>query len=310
MNYKEIVGSCKKALKKAGLLKTAQDLAELLDHPLLAYPTGDKIDNWEVRRTATMREGVFNFLCSTFANASIRLPDLEPQFYESLLVSEAEKGDLEEADRVRAHVTSQITGAAQGDVPVAQALMLITKAVPQCFKSYGSLDRKTITAKLNQILVAIGREPIRPDWSKIPVPGAREQAKAKRPIRIAIVDDEAESIVKTFVALAGWPGVNIIPIHYVRDTSNKPAKEALMLQLAERVFAEDPHIVLMDEGLINFEGSELIPFMCKLIEKPPLFVANTGGLDNKLREVGAFPNCDKGKRIGPVAQAISHLELE
>ncbi|HEY4511580.1 MAG TPA: hypothetical protein VJH55_01945 [Candidatus Paceibacterota bacterium] len=77
---------------------------------------------------------------------------------------------------------------------------------------------------------------------------------------------------------------------------------------AEEILALKPDIVLMDQGLIDFDGSDLVRCIRTMSSKQPYYVANTGGSDRELRNEGAFTNCDKGKNLVGVMQAIECLK--
>ncbi len=306
--YTAIVTTHADKLNDSGLFKTASDLASLLDNPLFAYPKGKQVDRYSLQCVAKIREQIYHNLCALFTESSLPLPPLEQEFYTSLLALKNEEKDVAEARRIKEHVNNEVNGSRSPDLLICQAIAVMLEAFPECTGQWGSVSKKNLVAKLNSILVPLGCKPVRPDYGSYKKNKGRTM-KAPNSTRIMVVDDSVEEIAKTLRALAGWEKVTLIPFHYRRTVSEKKLNlDSQMRQTALEILEQKPHVVLMDEGLIDFDGSELIPVIQALTEKPPLFVANTGGSDDKQRRVGAFPNCNKGEKLAPVAQAIEALE--
>jgi len=309
--YKRLVARHKRALQTAGLLKTASDIASLLDDPIFGYPTGEKIDNWTIQHVAETREGMFHILSSAFASASVPLPPLEPQFYESVLAEKAGDEEIAETERISKHVSVQ-TGKGKETLGTAlcDTLCLALRAFPKCCNRFSGITKRQLVAKLNQQLLADGREPVRPDYASLKKNGVGSMPVPARNVNLVIVDDSTEDAAKTLKALVGWKNITLIPYHHARPeySGEKLAKEVRMKAVAERVLALNPDVIVMDQGLDNdFKGSELISVIRALAPRSPVFIANTGGEDEELRNAGAFPNCNKGEKLGPVAQAIESL---
>ncbi len=310
--YNKIVQFHSKALKKAGMHKLTIDMASLLDHPDLGYPIGEKIDNFDVRRCAEIREKMYHVFCAPFANLALPLPPLERQFYEAVLSSDADEIDITEAKRINDHLSQACIKKGKGNVPneLCNALGIIIETFPSYLRC-GVLDRRILVAKMNQLLIQDGYDPVRPDYKAMKNHGASKMRAPTIHMRILVVDDDAAELAKTCTAIAGWNNVTIIPhLHrragYTSSDVDMDKCEKLKL-IAELVLAKKPDIILMDQGLDeNVDGSELI-LVIREKAAAVIFVANTGGMDEQLRNAGAFPNCRKGEELRPVAQAMKTI---
>lgn len=308
--YANLVKRHSRSLKTAGLHKTASDVALLLDHPIFGYPTGEKVDSYALSHRAKIREEMYDILCSAFASISLPLPPLEPEFYESVLKDEVEEKNATEAKRIRGHLTSQI-GKSKNTVSVSlcNSISTVMETFPSCL-GWGSLDKRTLVAKLNQLLIADGCEPVRPDYSVWKNNGASAMDAPAKNVRILIIDDDTTDLAKTVKALVGWKNVTLVLMKYNRrnrsDAKVEPSE--MMRTTAQTIVSEKPDVVLMDQGLdTDMEGSQLIPVIRELAPNIR-YVANTGGQDTEQRNVGAFPNCNKGEKLQPIAQAIKDLK--
>lgn len=307
--YANLVKRHARSLKTAGLYKTASDIAFLLDHPIFGYPTGEKVDSYALSSRAKIREEMYDIFCSAFASISLPLPPLEPEFYESVLKDEVEEKNAVEAKRIAGHVASQVEKSKDAaSAALRDSISQVIQAFPSCL-GWGSLDKRTLVAKLNQLLIADGCEPVRPDYSVWKKNGASEMAAPKKSVRILVIDDDTADLAKTLKRLAGWQNATLVPLKYNRRERNGP-KLSIAEELnaaAKAVIAENPDVVLMDQGLdTDLEGSNLIPVIRELAPNIR-FVANTGGMDTEQRNAGAYPNCNKGEKLHPIAQAIESL---
>lgn len=307
--YANLVKRHARSLKTAGLYKTASDAASLLDHPIFGYPTGDKVDSYTLQSRAKIREEMYDILCAALAKSSVPLPPLEPEFYECMLKEKAEEKHEAEAKRIAAHIGAENGAGSTGSAALRSSIAAIIAAFPDCMGDFSRLDKRTLVAKLNQSLIADGREPVRPDYSGWKQNGASEMAAPPKPVRIAVLDDDTADLAKTLRRLVGWTKATLVPIKYERPGYGSPKQDraARMEKAVCAVLDAKPDVVLMDQGLDNdFEGSDIIPL---IREKAPniRFVANTGGTDEKQSAVGAYPNCNKGEKLHPIARAIEAL---
>ncbi len=111
-----------------------------------------------------------------------------------------------------------------------------------------------------------------------------------RTARVLIVDDGLEELVRTASSFIGWPNLEF------RFLYHRPARsmgESTAKVLHDIVF-EYPDIVLMDQGLGDLAGYEIVRLL-RQVGCAMIFVANTDSDDeSRMLEVGCLPNCRKG----------------
>lgn len=293
------------------MLKVASDLARLLDDAIMAYPVAKPGDEYSMKQRAVLRGEVYHELCAAFAKASVPLPPLEPEFYETVLKTATDTDAIAEGDRLVKHINKQVKGAPGGFNASLGFMVAVIETFRVIFE-WNGLDKEYSIAKINQELVMSGLEPYRPDYSTMKFGVARDMPTPSRPVRVVIVDDDVQEIVKTARRLAGWPEIEFGWALYHRSLAERalPKKFERMAGLVEVIFATKPDVVLMDEGIDNdFKGSDLVKFVMADTSNTTVFVANTGGDDADLRRAGAFPNCNKGERPKAVASALDHAGL-
>jgi hypothetical protein len=307
--YAALVAVHKKSLQKSKLIKFATDVAILLDNSLFSYPSGDE-DGYSVRRMAKIREKLYDALCGILTHSSLPLPPLEPEFYQSQLKRQVQEMEQTEVRRITNYVLLEQMGewTNSESKEICLAISLVMKAMPFCV-GWSHLDKDTLVAKINQLLIENGRQPVRPDYSTWKPSVTSEFKKPSRAINIVIVDDEIDKIADTALALAGWNGVTAKIYYHDRNRKRdgKLGKDALMSIMADEIRALKPDVVIMDQGLDNeIYGNQLITFM--VASSPELvFVANTGGDDRELRQAGAYPNCNKGEKLRYVVSAVESI---
>lgn len=306
--YQNLVKLNSATLKSARVYKTVVDLAVLLDHPTFGYPTGPKVDSYVLSGVANIREGLYHTLCSLFTKALLPLPSLEPEFYESALSDAVRDEDRAETNRITEHVRLQI-GNQRGTAEDAlcRSICDVIKAFPDCAGSWGGITNRKFVAKLNQLLIVSGHKPVRPDYSSWKNECASKMPAPSKTVRIMVVDDDVQELVKTLKALCGWKKVTLVPYKFNRGQTYPPSTN-VMETIAKSILNGKPDIILMDQGLDNdLKGSDLVTVI-RGLAPTVRFVANTGGSENELCAAGTYSNCNKGEKLWPVGEAIRSIE--
>jgi len=305
MNYTLFTAKNMLKFDSKGLLKVAEDIATLLDHPILE---ANEIDD----RKAEMREAVFHDFCAICVQADIPVPELEPILYEAHLtkVSANEtEAHREKIDILSAHIRSQLLDDSSEKNMIMSCVTILT-AFPSLNSRFGNITSKQLEAFINSLLVKLGKKPIRPNYNDRKVQMATEQVGPGKPTKILIFDDSKDEIVRTARAFVGWKNIETEFLHY--DTARSYSElsgEPLNVELkktADVILSTKSKIVLMDQGLMKINGSDLTRVLLSMPDAP-IVVANTGGSDDKLRQAGAFANCDKGSNLQGVKEAIGML---
>jgi CheY-like chemotaxis protein len=151
-------------------------------------------------------------------------------------------------------------------------------------------------AVVNRALLNLGKEPFRflPELRLPP-----EDLVPERELSVLIVDDKAEDIFKTALALAGWPKLKVFWEHQDTKMSFDPTdeqKEQELDRLCKAILARQPDIILMDQGLRGVNGSDLVPHVLKGLP-PVVIIANTGGGTDELHAAGAISSASKGEKM-------------
>lgn len=312
MNYTKLVLDHKAVLKKAGFLKLAQDLASLLDGPDFTDCMNDDTPSYDKRRAVDLRDELFNPFCAIFAKVGLELPSLEISHFR-LFPEEISERDKAETDRIVRHLRAQNHKCPQADKGVLEGLEVVFGTYSQLASEYGSVRKSDLIKLANRILLSNGLEVVRPDYSTWqPGPALGMEAPAKS-ARVLVFDDDKSEIGRTLLGLVGWPRLELVACLYERTERvgrSQEAKQKAMKDSALKIISLDPDVVLMDQGLIDFEGSELIPVIQEVARREVTFVANTGGEDDKLRKVGAWPNCNKGKNLDGLRGALRSLQVK
>lgn len=291
-SYLKLVKANEKKLDDVGLDKAAADVARLLDNPIFAM-TAKNRDECGVPEG---RQRAFDVLCAMLTRAGVDLPPLEIELVKAFLPTKPEKDDkrysANAVDHVKRVCADKLSVAAE-ILPLAKALGVFT-----CTSPGGEIDGNGLTALINLRLMEKGLEPFRPDYAGMQLETATECLVPVRPVRVVIVDDARDDLLRTALALAGWPRVETV-LYRHDDDSGVSIKTT-----AKRVAALKPDVILMDEGLgLDFSGHDLVPVIHDLVPHAQ-FVANTGGSPDKLNAVGAMGNCRKGQSLREVDAAI------
>lgn len=293
---RKIGESLEKDLDKfGGRAKLAADLAALLDGGLLDPAKGQS--------AARARQDVLGRLRALCLDAGVTPPPGEPETVRAL-IPEAKEEVREEARRI-----SELIGAAVDGRPGTEAvrdlagLGRVIRLLPALLERFGD-SRQTLTASADLLLMSLGLEPLPPGDDRTPEPAPLPEPA--RPLKVLIVDDGLEEIVRTFRALAGAPGLAVGALQVDIDWGSD--RETALRQTAEAVLAAKPDIVLMDQGMPVISGSELIGAIRGLPAGDGIvFVGNTGGSPDELNDAGAIGNCDKGRHLSPVVRAINRF---
>lgn len=298
------------AAKLGDVLKVAADLAMLLDHEILSAATiaGQKFGT---DRLALVRLEVLDDLGVLCFKQGVPVPELEPEILELCrpkstdekhselihgLVRDARrsvggrkpKSDAKRDLLVMAHCLELMPGLARSDAELL------------CFK-----------AMFNALLLQLGLPTLRVDFAARKVTNALDRM-APRPLRVVIVDDDVNEIVRTVRNLAGWPCLQFDPLHFRPncDRWNCPSEKVaeIVRAAAQTIVDRRPDIVVMDEGLPISNGGEIIKAVKALKPESKMqFVGSTGGSGDQLKAAGALLNLEKGGNPGILEQAIWRL---
>lgn len=285
------------------------DLASLLDNVLFQLD-GIK-DGYQCTEMAALREEVFHDFCALCVRAGISVPAME----ETLIAAQAPTADekTRESHAVRVKIFIEPVLGKVGRKVSAKAK--VVRALAESFTNlpslsgYSGVSGKQLECVINQMLIALGLEPVRPDYQSRNVKTVNGQRRSEK--KVVIVDDDRKEMLKTARALAGWEGLNV-SFHHCEPSGDRWSmtsgeRQEELSRAAQAVVELKPDIVLVDQGLGSFEGDDLVRKIREICpNSSPIFVANTGGSDDKLRAAGALENCDKGRRIDSVTRAVCY----
>ncbi|OGY90933.1 MAG: hypothetical protein A3B31_01875 [Candidatus Komeilibacteria bacterium RIFCSPLOWO2_01_FULL_53_11] len=294
--------------------KAARDLCLLLDSSDLRVEG----EAYAAQSKAAMRGQVFDAFCHLCEKAGVEKPALEQELYLPYVPTESTSEEVAEKSRrvqeITDFVDAQLGGITDGEKKrtleiITKFMMLFAAKFTEGEGYSHGIETKEILAFLNKELVDVGLQPVRPKYGEKKLSFALEEQPPTKEARVLVVDDEMTEVVKSMVRIAGWQNVKIDYFHYRRDYHRKDAaaKGQALTTLIEEILAKNPTVILMDQGLdSDLEGSQLIG----LLRKDPrakniTFVANTGGIDRGLREVGAYENFAKGRELGGLRRAIA-----
>lgn len=298
--------------KGVGLFKLALDLAEMLDDQALTIDLS-KGDSYSWTNLAEMREPIFEDFCTICCHAGAPVPLLEQGLYKVHLPTKEDDEDkeskkaLEEARKIKQSVEKQLNGNCASEATVCRAMALTLQIFPKC-GGYSGIEKKQLIAVINDSLISLGLEPIRPNYKDREVKSSTSFQGPQKKTKVLVFDDQLDEIIKTKRALAGWSNLEVEYLIYKRPRGahslSEEEKEAELERAAKEILKLKPQIVLMDQGLGTIDGHEVILKIKELAEAPPVFVGNTGGSGEELDEVGAIGNCDKGRKLDCVKKAL------
>lgn len=286
--------------------KAVMDFANILDKPMFLAKG--------FVEAASLLEEVFHDLCALCVSVGVTPPAMDMELVRAQAMSVEKIGGAKVVAEHKAKATmwqAHIKRALKGkfDKEGERKIRTIVSAVallPELSQRYGGVSAKQVECKINLMLDGIGAEPIRPDYKARTVRTASELRGPSKMITALIVDDSVEEIIKTARALAGWENIQVEFFHYDSDQwlMSPSQKEAELTRVAKEIAACNPQIVLMDHGLRNIEGSDLVSIIKSVSGVSPVFVANTGGDAVKLRAAGCLANCNKGSDLSGVKEAV------
>lgn len=304
MSYQAFVSLNSGSFEDTQLLKSACDLAKLLDHPALNIdPEGD---NCNSGRIAEARGDIFHDFCALCVVSKVAVPDLEPQLYEPYLPARKkfDKKNIASAKLVKEHVLSQLrnirTAQARTCRALAEALCIFPKE-----DGYMGITQKEILAVINHTFHSLGLQPICPDYEIREVKTREGEDGPNKMTTLLIVDDNFGDTFKTARALCGWPNLNTEIFLY---KSQDRSKDKEIKRASTEIIGLSPVIVAMDKDMYPIKGADLIRALRESEEgQKYIFVANTGGDPDELYEVSCFTNCDKGRNLEGIRRAISRI---
>ncbi|MFA6536229.1 MAG: hypothetical protein WC250_01140 [Candidatus Paceibacterota bacterium] len=310
MKYSELSESGRSDLEQVNLYKLAMDVAKILDGPDFTGFAGEKAGDYEKRRAADERIKFFDLFCAVFTKAGLPLPPFEPIFVEEFQDEPSEKIRTV-MERLTTEIDKLAPKARKLDEVLIAGIAGLFASFPHLCSDYGSVSGADLLRLVNRLLILNDLKPIRPDYSDWKPGPALAMSNTSQPVRVLIFDDDRTEIARTLVGLVGWPGLDLVSLQYRPGVGSRrgdvDAKVAAMQKAAESVIALDPDVVLMDQGLVDFEGSQLIPVIRQIATKEIIFVANTGGEDVDLRRAGAYPNCGKGQKLDGLRGALHSI---
>lgn len=312
MLYSDIVKNHLTDFSACGFLDYAFGLAHLLDADAFAIPPKEGRD-WKTKEHAKERENVFTKFCAICVRAGVDVPDLESEFFEVVLDDgmglsmRSEKGGKKEKAMMD-HVWSQIKDESEEIKNVCSSILCVLDLFSG--SGFSRFSEEKFIAKLNLVLTNAGLKPIRPQYTDVSIAAPRLIASL-REINLLIVDDDPGAALRTAQSLVGVTGLSIDFFHQKGGDGFTKLKgmdlQDLLEKTAQDVLSQNPDVVLMDRGLNDIYGEDLIKKIKEMCETPPIFVGNTDGDSKPLDNAGALKNCQKGKVLDGVEWAICTL---
>ncbi len=172
-------------------------------------------------------------------------------------------------------------------------------------RDYNIVTEEDVRLVMNAVFCSRGRAMTRNYMHIVKPPTKTKLPKPWEPIKVLCVDDGTAYILQTFLKLIGYVNWELVP-YLQPNTTNEG--ESVAQQIAQDVIASGAHIILMDQGLRHTEGSDVVQAMRQLDpQRRQIVVANTGGAPDKLYQVGALKNCDKGRELLGLQDAFHQL---
>lgn len=286
--------------------KAAQDFATLLDSTAFDVASGPA--NEERTTLARARQSLFEVFCAVCVQAGLPAPELERETIQAQLPSPSSDPSRQQPVRdmiasVRERLAGQPGGQAADDVA---ALLRTVELLPGLMDSFGS-SSDTLMAMLNSRLMDAGLQPLRPNHATMTWSNAASQAAPARPLRVLIVDDSPDEVIRTFRAIVGWPGLDIEAL--VVTVGWNSQRDVALQDTARAVIERQPDVVLMDQGIGLIRGSDVILKIRQLEpEAKMVFVGNTGGSPEDLEGAGAIGNMSKGCDLWPFKAGLRRAE--
>ncbi|MFH0874094.1 MAG: hypothetical protein V1846_04640 [Candidatus Komeilibacteria bacterium] len=308
MNYVEFVRT-NNGFAQAKLQKAALDIAQLLDNNEL-LPVNGK-DGYTRERQAKLRSQVFDDFCVVCFRVGVAVPDLEPALYEGMIEA-PKKEQLEKFTALKRQVFQRLRGQNSRQAKEARALVRAMCVLANYLEdnSFSGAKLDNMLGVLNQRIVGLGLKPVRDDYTTREVRVRLDGSDPGKPTTVVVVDDSSEELIKTALALAGWPNLQVVLYRQRLEGEayglRGERKTQELNRAAQEIMAFNPAVILMDMGLAGFEGTELVRQLQSLSNNIQ-YIANTGGTPDELYSVGALENCEKGRNMAGMRQAMRNL---
>ncbi|PIR53373.1 hypothetical protein COU76_01440 [Candidatus Peregrinibacteria bacterium CG10_big_fil_rev_8_21_14_0_10_49_10] len=275
--------------------KLAEDLAYALDHPV----ANDK-NSYGI---AEKRAEIFHLFCALCVRSGIAVPRLDELVRKDGL--EKRKDLSETAAAFLAAAAAKLETVPAEQRTQLQELMAAYRVIAQ-IESYSGASTKNIAALMNDILTD---DPIRPDYSTISIPSHPESIAPNEPTRILIVDDTATEILNSHLASSGIANTEfrwlLQDCKGFGDFASEAEKRTELEKLSKVILAEEPQVILMDQGLRRLKGSDVVLFLLQELSSKIRFVANTGGSPEELLSAtGGYYNFEKGRKKQALYDAL------
>lgn len=169
--------------------------------------------------------------------------------------------------------------------------------------------RRMLIRVIDGYLAARGWPQSHAQLAHVELKSAAARLAPKEPLTALCVDDNTGEIVRTLASMAGWKGL-ALAIHRQTIPPAADTEEMTADRLANEVIATGAEIILMDHGLINTDGAQVIRANKRIDPKGKrVFVANTGGdARRSFAGTGAIGNCQKGHNLNGIEDAICILQ--
>lgn len=253
------------------------------------------------------REEIFIILCDICVRCGVALPPIEADVVRFWLKVRTQAEHVNRARAIRSEVVGRLVGNRSKSAGDARMFSSMIASFPSVLENFSCIDGRMLTAAINDRLLSLGLEPIRPALTgkrveRLPVSEAGPATLKS----VLIVDDEESALLRTARALIGWPNM-AIGFFLQNQNDSEERTDNPLLTTAQDILRLTPDLILMDQGLAGIRGSDLIRHIVELTVVPPVFIANTGGDDTELRRAGALTNCDKGRVANGIRQAITRF---
>ncbi|MFH0818521.1 MAG: hypothetical protein V1898_00840 [Patescibacteria group bacterium] len=303
MNHLTYVSEHAALFRARGMLKVAEDLARLLDDPLFDPAGGEKSDIFGT--PLDLYESTFHDFCALCVQADLAAPALD----RCLLIPRLRfKTDEQVAGRARTtqrEVTSRLRGIFARQAREARMLAGVIAAFPHVLEQYpGTLDGKQLLAAVNLRLLDCHVDPIVPDYRARIALSARDECGPSSEQSVLIVDDEPIELLRTARAFVGWPNLRVAFFHCARGDRYGHSVEQERKTACE-ILSLNPAIILLDQGMGDVSGDGIMRVLPDLVVVAPIIVANSGGGGHELHHAGALTNCDKGRDLRGVREAVA-----
>jgi len=308
MNYGKVVERNKEVFTVKGFLKLATDLAMLLDNSLfkISLGTKDGYDGKEMVETREFTLAVFNKFCQ---ECSVKAPAYEKELYRIFLPNPPKNDDERKKEAKQKELEKKIFANLNG---IRSERATFARALGKLMVTfhdgggYSGIKQESLMAIINNIFDSYKILPLRSEFPNLSLNYPYSETGPEKEALVVIFDDSKKELMKTGRRLAGWPNLKVLPIHF--KSSWREDKDVSREKAAKVIMKHSPAIVLMDQGLGEINGHEVVLKIKELYTELPIFVANTGGTPDELISAGClYENCNKGESLSPIRSAIARL---